>query len=244
MSLTFPVGSPDYCFRCARSDINLQACAQCRLVRYCSRACQKLDWPEHRQSCRSRVSVLKDVPDPTQRKDWDLFNRWLDHWSRGLFAWGVFASNVANQQPDYLATHCFLVRTKKCIDCSRRSSKGAFELVSSDMYADHEVAGVLTSLFGPEGVNAFEGLTGSSRHIRWVLICEMSYYLCHSASMDIQTLFLDTTSRITNRNDSFARQLAASLETRYRVQFGADIKAGDVEGWISFLKTPLVVYSA
>ncbi|KAI0656417.1 ankyrin [Cubamyces menziesii] len=39
------------CAVCSRTDVQLKWCARCHQTWYCSRECQRLDWPTHRQSC-------------------------------------------------------------------------------------------------------------------------------------------------------------------------------------------------
>jgi len=41
------------CANCGSSDAKLSACATCRLVKYCSRSCQKANWKEHKDACRA-----------------------------------------------------------------------------------------------------------------------------------------------------------------------------------------------
>jgi len=40
------------CAKCGKSEDNLSACAKCHLVSYCSRECQRSDWPKHKVSCK------------------------------------------------------------------------------------------------------------------------------------------------------------------------------------------------
>ena len=40
------------CAGCGKVAVGLRACARCRSVRYCSRACQENAWPQHKRECR------------------------------------------------------------------------------------------------------------------------------------------------------------------------------------------------
>lgn len=39
------------CARCRTVDAKLRKCAECRVATYCSRECQKSDWPTHKKVC-------------------------------------------------------------------------------------------------------------------------------------------------------------------------------------------------
>lgn len=39
---------------------NLQQCARCGVVQYCSKECQKNDWPNHKHSCKAMAQFHKD----------------------------------------------------------------------------------------------------------------------------------------------------------------------------------------
>ena len=54
-----PAGAPpDACGGCCKNAFELGTdklftCAGCRIVRYCSKACQRADWDGHREECRT-----------------------------------------------------------------------------------------------------------------------------------------------------------------------------------------------
>jgi SET and MYND domain-containing protein len=55
------------CSFCWLPASNLSRCAQCRCRRYCSRDCQRADWPQHRAECRTLVAFVgrhKREPSP------------------------------------------------------------------------------------------------------------------------------------------------------------------------------------
>ncbi|EIW52467.1 ankyrin [Trametes versicolor FP-101664 SS1] len=39
------------CSMCAKTDVELKFCAKCGSIRYCSKECQKTDWPRHKLDC-------------------------------------------------------------------------------------------------------------------------------------------------------------------------------------------------
>ena len=39
-------------------DVNLKKCSRCKTVKYCSRACQKDDWKEHRAVCNAAAAAV------------------------------------------------------------------------------------------------------------------------------------------------------------------------------------------
>ncbi|KAF7308148.1 hypothetical protein HMN09_00662500 [Mycena chlorophos] len=53
------------CARCMKAEddeLKLKQCAKCQAVRYCSKECQKADWPAHKHACKldsSSISVNK-----------------------------------------------------------------------------------------------------------------------------------------------------------------------------------------
>ena len=42
----------------------LLACGRCREVEYCSPACQKKDWPQHKRVCRKVDKAREKKPGP------------------------------------------------------------------------------------------------------------------------------------------------------------------------------------
>ena len=63
MSSTTNEEADAVCASCGRSecdDTKLKICTACRLVRYCSVACQKDHRPQHKKACKKRVAELRD----------------------------------------------------------------------------------------------------------------------------------------------------------------------------------------
>eukprot|EP00743_Colponemidia_sp_Colp-15_P008046 GILK01008719.1.p1 GENE.GILK01008719.1~~GILK01008719.1.p1 ORF type:complete len:502 (-),score=77.64 GILK01008719.1:206-1711(-) len=50
-----------FCFKDA-GDTSLQRCAKCKLVRYCSRDCQRIDWAQHKAECECITRISPRVP--------------------------------------------------------------------------------------------------------------------------------------------------------------------------------------
>jgi len=51
------------CANCGKGEeesINLKYCGACKLVKYCSAECQKVDRPMHKKECKKRAAELHD----------------------------------------------------------------------------------------------------------------------------------------------------------------------------------------
>jgi hypothetical protein len=47
------------CYQCGTTDAKLQACAACRHALFCSKACQKAAWPQHKPECLRAQALEK-----------------------------------------------------------------------------------------------------------------------------------------------------------------------------------------
>ncbi|CAD7971426.1 unnamed protein product [Amoebophrya sp. A25] len=60
------------CVNCEKTETlntELKNCSRCKTVEYCSRECQKADWPRHKYICRERKMGLAPVVGPTMSSD-------------------------------------------------------------------------------------------------------------------------------------------------------------------------------
>jgi len=48
------------CTVCGRSELSLKACGNCKEILYCSTACQRVHWKEHKNSCVKKVEYKQD----------------------------------------------------------------------------------------------------------------------------------------------------------------------------------------
>ena len=53
-SATSEVPAVAKCSNCNKKKVNLRNCSACQIVAYCSKECQKIDWPRHKTDCRKQ----------------------------------------------------------------------------------------------------------------------------------------------------------------------------------------------
>ncbi|KAJ7149217.1 hypothetical protein C8R43DRAFT_505086 [Mycena crocata] len=79
-------------------DRAMKVCARCRFVRYCSRACQRADWPQHRLYCH--IPPVLDI------------SAWMaKHYS--LFHWALVEALRLRTDPTNLLHYCLFVDIEK-----------------------------------------------------------------------------------------------------------------------------------
>ncbi|KAL7549816.1 hypothetical protein ACHAWF_015360 [Thalassiosira exigua] len=67
-----PAAAAVCCASCGNGGDGLKACAACKLVKYCSVACQRAHRPRHKRECRKRAAELHDealFADPPPKED-------------------------------------------------------------------------------------------------------------------------------------------------------------------------------
>ena len=50
------------CAGCAKNEVNMMVCSKCKIVSYCSKDCQKLNWEQHKQQCCKVTPSSELVP--------------------------------------------------------------------------------------------------------------------------------------------------------------------------------------
>jgi hypothetical protein len=81
--------------------IKPQECASCQSARYCSRDCQKENWPHHKPHCRI-LTAAKPILRSQEHEARRHFMSYMGDWQYPLIVWGMFACNPARRASDYL----------------------------------------------------------------------------------------------------------------------------------------------
>lgn len=89
--------APSTCLMCGKSEA--KACNTCKSVSYCTKACQKIDWPVHKVLCKqftqvparpentsSQLAILLPADDPTPQLVWVPYSRGIPSTSNLLGA--------------------------------------------------------------------------------------------------------------------------------------------------------------
>lgn len=84
------------CARCGQTSCTL-SCSRCKLVMYCSRACQRVHWKEHTEQCNpfAIVTDAATVPNPAQRLNIADFPPHIVSRVTRTWEWRIHNNNVS-----------------------------------------------------------------------------------------------------------------------------------------------------
>ncbi|KAF8966122.1 hypothetical protein BDZ97DRAFT_1756822 [Flammula alnicola] len=121
------IGCPNStsCERCLPPGQLLKTCASCKTVRYCSKACQKAHWPEHKICCRTNSAVRnvrKSLGDEVEAKH-KSFVKWCDN-ARSYAAGAAISALGILEDWKRIDTHVFLVEVKTVAITPENASLG------------------------------------------------------------------------------------------------------------------------
>ncbi|TRM61850.1 hypothetical protein BD626DRAFT_500736 [Schizophyllum amplum] len=112
------------CFYCQKKTSDAKRCSRCRLVNYCSKACQTASWKAtHKNSCKPHASLVDAdgnlKPEPEFLSDeWaqlmvdKQLSKWLELWRSSFCSFTTVSLDLANHPPDRVVTHCLVIRVR------------------------------------------------------------------------------------------------------------------------------------
>ncbi|KAF9553405.1 hypothetical protein CPC08DRAFT_233432 [Agrocybe pediades] len=103
-----------HCFKSDTDDKQLLACAKCKSSYYCSRDCQKGNWPEHKPLCKiikESREVLEANPGggPSLADAYKKITKWIEL-SRPLLGFAALHALTLNTTPERIHTHLFCIK--------------------------------------------------------------------------------------------------------------------------------------
>ncbi|KAF9525272.1 hypothetical protein CPB83DRAFT_885684 [Crepidotus variabilis] len=98
----------NYCLKEGTRD-SVGACSGCKLVRYCSKECQRKAWPTHKRGCiRMGASLLQHRAENPAADDLNnRLSKWINFWRSTIFYIAPVALDLPNHGEDRMATHVF-----------------------------------------------------------------------------------------------------------------------------------------
>ncbi|KAJ7664473.1 hypothetical protein DFH06DRAFT_1127886 [Mycena polygramma] len=211
-TVVIPAGPKTACFLCdGPGNPKLRQCSKCRLARYCSTACQRSDWNDHKPFCLDHTEIKRILDSTPDSKEARRITNWLNYWRDGILRWATFCADLGHQSEDYLLDH-------------RRPIKAG-------MCTDTEILQCLNGL--PENserhnvIKQFHRFPPQKNAMRYVVISGSSY---HTAGNKLARLFPNDQHTLFSRKDSAeARSLSTQLKLAYLDCFADAVDQGEGE---------------
>ncbi|KAL0956328.1 hypothetical protein HGRIS_002480 [Hohenbuehelia grisea] len=127
----------------------IKKCANCQMVRYCSRDCQKAAWPTHKRCCSTtlRDELEKDVDAAEKNAQ---FTKWLNFWRETFYKWSLIAMHLSKHPHDRLSTHCFVVEVERNWDAPSSSPGKYYRMADGNVLSRDEVHQMFLEMSTPQ----------------------------------------------------------------------------------------------
>ncbi|KAL4254243.1 MYND-type zinc finger protein samB [Abortiporus biennis] len=128
----------NFCFKNV-GRANLKKCAQCQMVRYCSKECQKSAWKTHKPRCLTGAKNQQQMAqNPEAHKLVTDLEKWLAHWGNTLQVYSILSMDLANSKDDKLATHLMVLQLE--YSQNRETPAIRYNLVKGDIMTRSQFA--------------------------------------------------------------------------------------------------------
>jgi len=140
----------------------------CRLVRYCSKACQASAWPTHKIRCND---IRDTIDNPEDASLYAELTHWKNEWSGALRYISLWAFDLVNNPRDRLATHCMMIQIEP--RSTRPSRARAFTMLHGQVLSRHAFLGLCDKNKAPtEMIDIFKKDQRGNDAVQIIIICE------------------------------------------------------------------------
>jgi len=162
------------------------------------------------------------------------YKKWIDLWRVPLLAWGVFSADLANQPPEYLLTHSFLVEIEKLRPREARHSDSKFKVILSGMRSDDQIRDGFRRIPDPEYRaqidEGFSHFSPSPGLLRMLVVCYPGPLYSHAADF-LRNIFPDgKAASFTDPLSPESRLVSTALARAWAEQFAEHVRTGNDTG--------------
>ncbi|KAF7793898.1 hypothetical protein EIP86_005020 [Pleurotus ostreatoroseus] len=160
------------CYFCTKDvgRANLKACSQCRLVKYCSKECQRAAWPAHKTRCILGSAVTRDMGAADEEFS-TAMSKWMNCWRGTLALFCVPAMDLPNHPPNRLSTHCVAIELKRNSNAPTRAQ--AFSMVQGAIMSRQDFTRlILADIYSEEAIEAWEKDNRGDHSLQVCIGCE------------------------------------------------------------------------
>lgn len=132
----------DTCWYCRKvvGKAKVKRCANCRMVWYCSKDCQRKAWPTHKPRCMTGSNLWEQLANDPDGDDKAALHkdltRWVATWRDVISTYAIHALDIANHGRQRINTHTILIELESRRNRSTRADM--FRIVKASLLSQQE----------------------------------------------------------------------------------------------------------